>query len=662
VAVAICITKRGDGAASEVRLPYGESADGRLLHISAVPSGLACACKCPACGTSLVARKGQQLEHHFAHRSSAACAKALESALHKLAKQVIADHRRVGLPAVEAVVGDERRLVYPEMVFDGIDVTLEEGMDGLRPDIVARKADRELLVEVAVTHFCDDQKIALIRERELATIEIDLRGVRLDLPAADVEAAILVSTPRRWLYNRRLDEAVAELIVEREERALEELARKERAVRAMAERFAQEWRSAPQSDEAKRLAAGAADKLRDLADAGIAWAIDQPTGGDGGFRVGRRVWQAVVLHHIIHPRWADPPVYARDVLDLLKEANLVKEGLSSFVSEDVAKTARFIESEFMSPYEAVWEYLAHLEEKEVLRFREDYRGDYWVADGDIVRKASAGIRVERDKRGRVESVRRAVGMLQLGIHRATGDNGPGINVDWWMRTRHRGLDAAPEALAAKGRFHADELLAHLRRLSAMVLGEGLVEEDLLGLPLEAFRERRRQVVAEENRRLEEERRAAAEAARLRAEQEQRDEIERKRLRAKEEQDSIVAKALTYMGDQEGQHFVAAPLDCLGGLALAQLEGVTPAQGGAVRTLLEAEISRLNAIWERQRQTADCRYRLQQAAVAFHGEERAQLWMRSAHPGLSGKRPQDVAVDEDGLERCLRLLRPGGKRR
>lgn len=661
--MAVCVTKRGDSAASEVQLPYGEAADGRLLHISTVPSGLACACKCPACGTPLVARKGQQLEHHFAHHSSAACVTALESALHKLAKQVIADHRRVGLPAVEAVVGDERRLVYPEMIFDGIDVTLEEGMDGLRPDIVARKADRELLVEVAVTHFCDDQKIALIRERELATIEIDLRGLRLDLPAADVEAAILVSARRRWLYNRRQEEAEAELILEREERALEELARKERAVRAMAERFVQEWRSAPSNNEVKRLAIGAEDKLRDLSDAGIVWAIDQPTGGAGSFRVGRRVWQAVVLHHIIHPRWADPPVRVDGMVDLLREGRLVKEGLSNFVSETVAATARLIEPEFMSPDEAVWEYLAHLEEKSVLEFRGDSGGDYWVADRTVVRDCAVAIRTARERRGRVESVRRAVGMLQLDIHRATGGgNDPAVHVDWWMRTRHRGLDATPEALAAKGRSKADELLAHLRGLSAMILGEGQVEEDLLGLPLGMFRERRRQAIAEEERRLEEEQRVAAEAARLREEQELRVEAERKRLRAKEERDTLVAKALSHMGDQEGRHFVALPLECLGGLALAQVEGLTPAQGGAVRTQLEIEIIRLEAIWERQRQIADCRYRLQRAAVTALGEELGLYWMRAAHPGLSGKRPQEVALDEVGLARCLKLLRPGGGRR
>ena len=35
-----------------------ESADGRLLHIGEVPSGLACNCVCPGCGRRMVAKKG----------------------------------------------------------------------------------------------------------------------------------------------------------------------------------------------------------------------------------------------------------------------------------------------------------------------------------------------------------------------------------------------------------------------------------------------------------------------------------------------------------------------------------------------------------------------------------------------------------------------------
>jgi len=214
-----CPVKQPRPKTGEVQIPYGESkADGRMLHISEVSSGLACKCRCPACEADLVARKGSN-EHHFAHRANKSCVKAYETAIHKLAKQVIEEARKVGLPEVKAVVGDEQRLLFAEQVFELDTVTLEKGLPGMRPDIVARSGDRELLIEVAVTHFCDDKKRALIRERAIAAIEIDLRTLPRDADKAEIEAAILSSADREWLYNKRRDDAEAQMAAEQQRKA-----------------------------------------------------------------------------------------------------------------------------------------------------------------------------------------------------------------------------------------------------------------------------------------------------------------------------------------------------------------------------------------------------------------------------------------------------------
>src|SRR3546814_18564190 len=86
----------------DVRLAYCQRPDGTIAHISEVVSGLACQCICPGCGADLVARKGDHKEHHFGHRSTAECAHALESALHKLAKEVLHDRKEILLPEVGA--------------------------------------------------------------------------------------------------------------------------------------------------------------------------------------------------------------------------------------------------------------------------------------------------------------------------------------------------------------------------------------------------------------------------------------------------------------------------------------------------------------------------------------------------------------------------------
>ena len=83
-----------------VQLAFGESEDGRILHISQVESGLACRCVCPGCKDRLVARKGLEKAPHFAHHGEVPCGHALESALHKLAKEVIDERRELLLPEV----------------------------------------------------------------------------------------------------------------------------------------------------------------------------------------------------------------------------------------------------------------------------------------------------------------------------------------------------------------------------------------------------------------------------------------------------------------------------------------------------------------------------------------------------------------------------------
>ena len=82
-----------------IRTTYNE-----VVHIEDIPKelrGLKCNCVCYRCGRTLVARKGDVLEHHFAHYSDPAgthqsgdyycdVEKANESALHLMAKQIIA--------------------------------------------------------------------------------------------------------------------------------------------------------------------------------------------------------------------------------------------------------------------------------------------------------------------------------------------------------------------------------------------------------------------------------------------------------------------------------------------------------------------------------------------------------------------------------------------
>ena len=237
------------GESREHLLPYGVLPDGRLAHVSEVPSGLACVCRCPECDGLLVARKGQVVVHHFAHHTGLDCpGGGWETALHRLCKEVIMGSRQIMLPAAVAEHSNLRRVVSKALMFDYDSSREEVRMDGLVPDIVVEVKGRSLLVEVLVTHACGPEKIALLRQRGLACVEIDMSAVARDLPRAEHERLILVTAPRNWLHNVRIEEAVAELrAIGKEQTRIW----RERKDAANAERLFREWSREPKGCFAK---------------------------------------------------------------------------------------------------------------------------------------------------------------------------------------------------------------------------------------------------------------------------------------------------------------------------------------------------------------------------------------------------------------------------
>jgi hypothetical protein len=190
-------------------LPFGVAANGRLVAVDTVLRGLACNCTCPQCGRPLVARQGDQLAHHFAHGSGAACQGAYESMVHRLAKQVIADEAELRVPALIATHMGATETVIPSRRLQVMDVRLEVWQQGFRPDVIAHFGDRELAIEIYYTHRCPPAKVALIRARGLPTFEIDLSAI--DATADDFHHQVTMRATRRWLFNPRQEEADADL-------------------------------------------------------------------------------------------------------------------------------------------------------------------------------------------------------------------------------------------------------------------------------------------------------------------------------------------------------------------------------------------------------------------------------------------------------------------
>jgi hypothetical protein len=214
----------------DLELPYGVAADGRMVPVAGVERGLACNCRCPQCDRRLVAKQGDVKRWHFAHEADANCAGAFESMVHRLAKQIIADH---GVVHVPALIG-----FHPETptLFDAADVALtdvrlEVWQQGYRPDAIATMPDgAPLVIEVRVTHACEPAKLERLRDRNVAAIEIDLSGYRGEHTEALLTDLVLREAHRIWLHHpRQQADAVAALVRLAAEEAKRQLAKREAA-------------------------------------------------------------------------------------------------------------------------------------------------------------------------------------------------------------------------------------------------------------------------------------------------------------------------------------------------------------------------------------------------------------------------------------------------
>jgi hypothetical protein len=212
------------------RLPFALRA-GQLLRADEVANGLACACECPGCGARVVARnQGRHRVAHFAHYRTPECAHGLQTALHLAAKELFLTHRQLQLPGMAGELPYPSRFwgqfpynahayeyvlhaqglhpptyELPARYVSILDARLEQRTGAIVPDIVLDTEAGPLLVEIAVTHFVDEAKLAKLAALGISMLEIDLSGHARDLAGPALAQAVLHDiTGKRWVYNARL--------------------------------------------------------------------------------------------------------------------------------------------------------------------------------------------------------------------------------------------------------------------------------------------------------------------------------------------------------------------------------------------------------------------------------------------------------------------------
>lgn len=205
-----------------VRVPFGFSlTDERMYAPREVPPGKQCGCICPACNDELISRhelNGHKIPH-FSHAAGADCAKGLETAVHLAAKQLIDQEKRLFLPKLEALlektnalgaVHRRNRTFFAAGLASLTNVRSEAHLGSFRPDVLATPVGlSEICVEIAVTHYVDDNKLTRVRQAGIPLMEIDLAGYRSFTWDSLREALLADRAPRKWLYHPEVEAAIA---------------------------------------------------------------------------------------------------------------------------------------------------------------------------------------------------------------------------------------------------------------------------------------------------------------------------------------------------------------------------------------------------------------------------------------------------------------------
>lgn len=213
-------------------MTYALDSDGELASIENVARGQACNCTCLACGTPLVAKKGEIMIHHFAHEARE-CSQSFDVYLKKLAIKIISEGGQIYMPEQEWIVSptispegeieivpyrNHSKLSSAVFKFEGRNINgavTDRVPGGLACDLimnVAGKKETHPLGIVLDTGRARDLKkqwalTEKAREMQHPVLKIDLSemgGSDADRIKNPVDY-ILFSAPREFLYSRHED-------------------------------------------------------------------------------------------------------------------------------------------------------------------------------------------------------------------------------------------------------------------------------------------------------------------------------------------------------------------------------------------------------------------------------------------------------------------------
>ncbi|MBR1238602.1 DUF2384 domain-containing protein [Bradyrhizobium sp. AUGA SZCCT0240] len=614
-------------------LAWAIGPEGRIAHISEVANGIRCGCRCPDknCKEPLIARTNHPTTPHFAHTANTACnGGGPETVIHLLAKEAIADHKKLHLCEQRASFKLLDKQVRPEGVVEFDSVVLEDrAIDDIIPDVVASKNGHALLVEIAVTHVCDAEKIARIRTNGVAAIEINLSGLSRRADRAAIAQAVIHDAPRRWIFHPTIDAKSAEL---RKRHKAAEAAKRKTFLDAVNRLIDDYGRGVGTISQQPPPEMPDHDLLRA---AQLLDHVGVRVDGGGCFTWPLARWQLYIIRNYV---FAPKALATAAIRDELRGAGAIRPTFH-YVPKDLEAALESSPIGFLTPYKAIDAYLKHLAGNGVLaqvRYGYGHQNYGYQPSSETL----ASIAKHYAKLERIEQRLQTVRDVAQAILNELPENERGTtNAEAWMQLKQPEFQLSFANAIQSDSVRFADMLAALRRIERMVFKDAAIAELCLRLPIEGERQRRREAKANAARELAAQKAIAEEQARV--------------ARVA----SITSTAEADLGAEAATWLEAIAPDGTSPVSLAALhpEGLQRALG-----TLRVLIGRRNAQRKAQSVIDGFVSLLWESAQNELGEK-APYFMRSPYPALGGKRPLEYCTDRITLAKCRDLLKIVAKR-
>ena len=333
-------------------------------------SGLLCSCSCASCGRdlqacSLTGKVRRYFRHHNNSSNLPNCNPntANESALHKMAKQIIYEEKSFFVPCRSISLDEAGITDLPLRIKDSIphfelqkakmifseSIELEKHLPNFTPDIVMKTKRGELLIEIFVSHRVDEYKMEKVKNYGAALLELDLRKyVGIPITSSELRTIIIEGEQdKNWLYYPLNDENIDRAkryyednneVKKYRQKVADEL-RRERIEKENKERRDEKLKRLfePQKylAEIKRLRNDqsfmefyskycqthwfAFDKYY-AKNGEVPFFIDIPITGEMIFQCDRRIWQSIIFNRFIYGRKAhESKINIRSLFEKLKD-------------------------------------------------------------------------------------------------------------------------------------------------------------------------------------------------------------------------------------------------------------------------------------------------------------------------------------------------------